>query len=200
MQSIRYYIDRVEEHLPFKPSKWDRKYQLAILFLAILLFIMAIVAFVLHDKVYTLFTCGELIIDCECSGSVCTESCRVSWIMAGSCISTHTCFLSSSFRSRTYCCVCSHRLCCAETRLVGFVWSFPIAFLLVCFGSIIGESLLFLSFRHFFHSRIQQFRKEHEENYGTMVNVINQHKRWMVFLIRLSAIPVCYSPLAALSS
>jgi uncharacterized membrane protein YdjX (TVP38/TMEM64 family) len=53
-----------------------------------------------------------------------------------------------------------------------------------------GESLLFLSFRHFFHSRIVKFRKEHEENYGTMVLVISQHKRWMVFLIRLSAIPV----------
>lgn len=74
--------------------------------------------------------------------------------------------------------------------LTGFVWNIPVAFLLVATGSIAGESLLFLSFRHFFHSRIVQFRKEHEENYGTIVQVINQHKRWMVFLIRLSAIPV----------
>ena len=66
----------------------------------------------------------------------------------------------------------------------------PVAFLLVATGSIVGESLLFLSFRHFFHNRIVKFRKEHEENYGTMVQVINQHKRWMIFLIRLSAIPV----------
>jgi uncharacterized membrane protein YdjX (TVP38/TMEM64 family) len=65
-----------------------------------------------------------------------------------------------------------------------------VAFLLVFTGSVLGESLLFLSFRHFFHDRIVLFRKEHEENYGTMVQVINQHKRWMVFLIRLSAIPV----------
>lgn len=72
------------------------------------------------------------------------------------------------------------------------------AFLLVFTGSISGESLLFLSFRHFFHDRIVQFRKEHEENYGTMVQVINQHKRWMVFLIRLSAIPVL--PLSLLPS
>ena len=57
--------------------------------------------------------------------------------------------------------------------------------------------MLFLSFRHFFHDRIVQFRKEHEENYGTMVQVINQHKRWMVFLIRLSAIPVVPPPLVA---
>lgn len=75
-------------------------------------------------------------------------------------------------------------------RLTGFVWSLPVAFLLVLTGSILGESLLFLSFRHFLHDRIVLFRKEHEENYGTMVQVINQHKRWMVFLIRLSAIPV----------
>ena len=77
-----------------------------------------------------------------------------------------------------------------DDSLTGFVWSMPVAFLLVSSGSIIGESLLFLSFRHFFHSRIVKFRKEHEENYGTIVQVINQHKRWMVFLIRLSAIPV----------
>lgn len=75
-------------------------------------------------------------------------------------------------------------------RLTGFVWSLPVAFILVALGSIVGESLLFLSFRHFFHNRIAQFRKEHQDNYGTIVQVINQHKRWMVFLIRLSAIPV----------
>jgi uncharacterized membrane protein YdjX (TVP38/TMEM64 family) len=74
--------------------------------------------------------------------------------------------------------------------LTGFVWSMPVAFLLVVTGSITGESLLFLSFRHFFHSRIVQFRKAHEDNYGTIVMVISEHKRWMVFLIRLSAIPV----------
>src|SRR5271155_3525738 len=79
--------------------------------------------------------------------------------------------------------------------LTGIVWSIPVAFLLVAIGSIAGESLLFLSFRHFFHSRIVQFRKEHEDNYGTIVQVINQHKRWMVFLIRLSAIPVLASHL-----
>ena len=77
-----------------------------------------------------------------------------------------------------------------DGSLTGFVWPIPVAFLLVFTGSIMGESLLFLTFRHFFHSRIVQFRKEHEDNYGTIVQVINQHKRWMVFLIRLSAIPV----------
>jgi uncharacterized membrane protein YdjX (TVP38/TMEM64 family) len=82
--------------------------------------------------------------------------------------------------------------------LTGFVWSIPVAFLLVAIGSIAGESLLFLSFRHFLHSRIVQFRKEHEDNYGTIVQVINQHKRWMVFLIRLSAIPVHTSHLLRL--
>ena len=77
-----------------------------------------------------------------------------------------------------------------DSSLTGFVWSIPVGFLLVFTGSIVGESLLFLSFRHFLHSRIVRFRKEHADNYGTIVQVINQHKRWMVFLIRLSAIPV----------
>ena len=81
-----------------------------------------------------------------------------------------------------------------DGSLTGFVWPIPVAFVLVFTGSIMGESLLFLSFRHFLHSRIVQFRKEHEHNYGTIVQVINQHKRWMVFLIRLSAIPVPSSP------
>ena len=51
MRSIRYYIDQVEQHLPFKPSKWDRKYKIAILCVGIVFFIMAIVAFALHDRV-----------------------------------------------------------------------------------------------------------------------------------------------------
>jgi hypothetical protein len=58
MQSLRYYLDilqyyldKVEQHLPIKPSKWDRKYKIAVLCLGIVFFIMAIVAFALHDKV-----------------------------------------------------------------------------------------------------------------------------------------------------
>jgi hypothetical protein len=51
MRSIHYYIDQVEQHLPFKPSKWDRKYKIAILCVGIVFFIMAIVAFALHDRV-----------------------------------------------------------------------------------------------------------------------------------------------------
>src|SRR5271156_488959 len=82
--------------------------------------------------------------------------------------------------------------------LTGIVWSIPVAFLLVALGSIAGESLLFLSFRHFFHSRIVQFRNEHQDNYGTIVQVISQHKRWMIFLIRLSAIPVLTTPVLSL--
>jgi hypothetical protein len=37
--------------LPFKPSKWERKYKIAALCVLGLFFIMAIVAFALHDKV-----------------------------------------------------------------------------------------------------------------------------------------------------
>ena len=97
--------------------------------------------------------------------------------------------IPASIRPRTH-----RRVCPPKSELMhsltGFVWSFTVAFILVALGSIVGESLLFLSFRHFFHSRIVQFRKEHQDNYGTIVQVINEHKRWMVFLIRLSAIPV----------
>jgi hypothetical protein len=45
------YVDQVEAHLPFKPSKWERKYKIAALCLLALFLIMAIVAFALHDKV-----------------------------------------------------------------------------------------------------------------------------------------------------
>jgi uncharacterized membrane protein YdjX (TVP38/TMEM64 family) len=79
---------------------------------------------------------------------------------------------------------------CLTGGITGIVWSMPIAFILVFVGSIAGESALFVTFRHVFRNRIAQFRKEHEGSYGTMVLVITQHKRWMVFLVRLSAIPV----------
>ena len=52
IDTAHYYYDRLEHHLPFKPSKWDRKYKLALLALGVLFFIMAIVAFALHDKVW----------------------------------------------------------------------------------------------------------------------------------------------------
>jgi len=51
IDTAHYYYDKLEHHLPFKPSKWDRKYKIALLALGVLFFIMAIVAFALHDKV-----------------------------------------------------------------------------------------------------------------------------------------------------
>jgi len=48
------YIDQVEEHLPFKPSKWERKYKILLLCLVGVFFVMAIVVFALHDKVRSL--------------------------------------------------------------------------------------------------------------------------------------------------
>lgn len=51
INTAHYYYDRVEHHLPFKPSKWDRKYKILLLALGLVFFIMAIVAFALHDKV-----------------------------------------------------------------------------------------------------------------------------------------------------
>ena len=135
--------------------------------------------------------CWLILVDYHFPRTVCRKGRGLSWIMASSCVSPNTRVVSSSLWSWTHRCVHSDRVFSTDSRLVGIVWSFPIAFLLVALGSIIGESLLFLSFRHFLHDRIQKFRKEHEENYGTIVSVITQHKRWMVFLIRLSAIPVC---------
>ena len=51
MQSFHYYYDQIEQHLPFKPSKWDRKYKIALVCLGGVFFTMAIVAFALHDRV-----------------------------------------------------------------------------------------------------------------------------------------------------
>ena len=48
---LQYYIDKIEEHLPFKPSKWKRKYKIAIVCLGVLFLIMVIVGFALHDEV-----------------------------------------------------------------------------------------------------------------------------------------------------
>jgi hypothetical protein len=55
MQPLRHYIDQIEEHLPFKPSKWDRKYRIALYCLGIIFVIMAIVGFALHDQVLPRF-------------------------------------------------------------------------------------------------------------------------------------------------
>ena len=51
INTAHYYYDKIEHHLPFKPSKWDRKYKIALLALGAVFLIMAIVAFALHDQV-----------------------------------------------------------------------------------------------------------------------------------------------------
>ena len=73
MQSFLHYYDQLEQHLPFKPSKWDRKYQIALLCVGGIFFIMAIVAFALHDHVpKPLFL--KLMLDYKLSCSACAES------------------------------------------------------------------------------------------------------------------------------
>jgi RsiW-degrading membrane proteinase PrsW (M82 family) len=87
MRSIYHYLEQLEQHLPIKPSKWDRKYKIAIFCVAIVFLIMAIVAFALHDRVsfsslslllqtclHGLFEMG-LIIDYCFLGTVCAASC-----------------------------------------------------------------------------------------------------------------------------
>jgi len=47
------YIDQVEAHLPFKPSKWERKYKILLLCLVGIFFVAAIVVFALHDQAHS---------------------------------------------------------------------------------------------------------------------------------------------------
>lgn len=66
MRSIYHYLEQLEQHLPIKPSKWDRKYKIAIFCVAIVFLIMAIVAFALHDRVSfsSLFYCRRVCLRC----------------------------------------------------------------------------------------------------------------------------------------
>jgi len=143
------------------------------------------------------FNCA-LILDCACVDTLCRGHRRVPWVMACSYRPPDNRLLPAFIRTWNDCCVNAHHKKQVSDvtifSLTGIVWSLPIAFILVCVGSIAGESLLFLSFRNFLHDRIVEFRKKHEHSYGTMVMVITHHKRWMVFLIRLSAIPVWILP------
>jgi len=77
-QTVHYYYDQLEQHLPFKPSKWERKYKILLVGLGVLLLIMGLVAFALHDKVcfipIVVLVGAEWFLDCECFSSVCSKS------------------------------------------------------------------------------------------------------------------------------
>lgn len=75
--------------------------------------------------------------------------------------------------------------------LTGFVYG-NVGFLIVVFSTTIGESLLFLSFRHLFTSKITAFREQYKD-YDIFVRVIEEGGSYMIFAIRCSAIPSHFS-------
>ena len=77
--------------------------------------------------------------------------------------------------------------------LTGFVWGEVYGFLIVAIGTLTGESLLFISFRHFFKERAVEFRQTHDKTYGSLVEIIEKGGFLMVLLVRLSALPSHFS-------
>lgn len=75
--------------------------------------------------------------------------------------------------------------------LTGFVYG-NIGFLIVVISTTLGESLLFLSFRHLFTSRVSRFRDKYKD-YDIFVRVIEEGGYYMIFAIRCSAIPSHFS-------
>ncbi|KAG5518409.1 hypothetical protein PMAC_002802 [Pneumocystis sp. 'macacae'] len=78
------------------------------------------------------------------------------------------------------------------TILIGFVYGY-VGFIIVLISFIIGETLVFLSFRHFCHAQAIQFRNKYKNSYGVFVKIIEERKITMMFLISLSAIPSHFS-------
>lgn len=75
--------------------------------------------------------------------------------------------------------------------LTGFVYG-NLGFLIVVISTTLGESLLFLSFRHFFTGRLASFRAKYKD-YDIFVRVIEEGGSYMIFAIRCSAIPSHFS-------
>lgn len=75
--------------------------------------------------------------------------------------------------------------------LTGFVYG-NLGFLIVVFSITLGESLLFLSFRHLFTGKIATFREQYKD-YDIFVRVIEEGGAYMIFAIRCSAIPSHFS-------
>lgn len=75
--------------------------------------------------------------------------------------------------------------------LTGFVYG-NIGFLIVVISTTLGETLLFLSFRHFLTERLVKFRLKYKD-YDIFVRVIEEGGPYMIFAIRCSAIPSHFS-------
>lgn len=75
--------------------------------------------------------------------------------------------------------------------LTGFVYG-NVGFLIVVISTTIGESLLFLSFRHFLTEKLIKFRLKYKD-YDIFVRVIEEGGPYMIFAIRCSAIPSHFS-------
>lgn len=80
--------------------------------------------------------------------------------------------------------------------LTGFVYG-NVGVIIVIISTTIGESILFLSFRHLFTSKMTEFRDKYKD-YDIFVRVIEEGGPYMIFAIRCSAIPSHFStPLLA---
>ncbi|ORY76691.1 hypothetical protein BCR37DRAFT_415468 [Protomyces lactucae-debilis] len=75
--------------------------------------------------------------------------------------------------------------------LTGFVYG-NLGFLIVLVATTIGDSLLFLSFRYAFRSKLAAF-KEQYQNYAIFVSVIEEGGFPMLLAIRFSAVPSHFS-------
>ncbi|BFZ58521.1 hypothetical protein PYCC9005_005584 [Savitreella phatthalungensis] len=75
--------------------------------------------------------------------------------------------------------------------LVGFVYG-NVGFLIVAVSITVGESLLFLGFRHVFRDRLVAFREKYA-NYDIFVRVIERGGFPMLLAVRISAIPGHFS-------
>ena len=75
--------------------------------------------------------------------------------------------------------------------LVGFVYG-NLGFLIVVPSITLGESILFLAFRHVFRDRLVQFRRKYH-NYDIFVRVIERGGFPMLLAIRCSAMPGHFS-------
>ncbi|CCG81143.1 Golgi apparatus membrane protein tvp38 [Taphrina deformans PYCC 5710] len=75
--------------------------------------------------------------------------------------------------------------------LTGFVYG-NVGFLIVIISTALGETILFLSFRHFLTSRLVSFRKKYKD-YDIFVRIIEEGGTYMIVAIRCSAVPSHFS-------
>ncbi|KAJ7736723.1 hypothetical protein DFH07DRAFT_96882 [Mycena maculata] len=76
--------------------------------------------------------------------------------------------------------------------LAGVVWSFPIAFLIVAVGTLLGEIANYFTFKYACSARGAKMEAKNIR-YGLLAHVVRSGRFWIVLVIRLSAIPPHFS-------